>query len=334
MGARLTRQSKLLPRTRVPHLYPRNDSSFYAGRAADDAYRANPTSIGHPTMKFWLIAPWLPAEEMIGLARHAEEFGFEGIMGADHGFIPKEMTADYLYSEDGAPPITGDMPYPEVFTTITAMAMATTQLKLSTAVYVLPLRNPIEVAKATGTIARISDNRLILGVGAGWMKEEFDAYGVDFKTRGKRMDECMDVLRKLWDGGYVEHHGDFFDFPEVAVAPAPDKRVPIYIGGDSPPALRRAARAGQGWIGAGNTIDELPAILGKLADYRKEFGTEGEAFETVCPVREINETARLKELEEQGLSSIVFGFADNYKIPLEDKRGYLDWFANKVMSKF
>ncbi len=94
-------------------------------------------------MKFWLIAPWLPAEEMIGLASHAEEFGFEGIMGADHGFIPKEMTADYLYSEDGAPPITGDMPYPEVFTTITAMAMATTKLKPSHPVHFFPPSNPI-----------------------------------------------------------------------------------------------------------------------------------------------------------------------------------------------
>ena len=285
-------------------------------------------------MKFWLIAPWLPAEEMIGLARHAEEFGFEGIMGADHGFIPKVMAADYLYTEDGTPPISGEMPYPEVWTTITAMAMATTRLKFSTAVYVLPLRNPIEIAKATGTIARISDNRLILGAGAGWMKEEFDAYGVEFKTRGKRMDETIDVLRKIWAGGYVEHHGAFFDYPELAVAPAPDQPIPIYIGGDSKFALRRAGRTGDGWIGAGNSIEELPAILEQLNAYRKEFGRDDQPFETVCPVEQINETERLKELEEQGLSSIVLGFAHNYKIPLEEKRSHLDWFANKVMSKF
>ena len=285
-------------------------------------------------MKFWLIAPWLSAEEMIELARHAEEFGFEGIMGADHGFIPKVMAPDYLYTDDGTPPITGDLPYPEVWTTITAMAMATTRLKFSTAVYVLPLRNPIEVAKATGTIARISDNRLILGAGAGWMKEEFDAYQVDFKTRGKRMDETIEVLRKVWGGGYVEHHGEFFDYPELAVAPAPTEQVPIYIGGDSKLALRRAGRTGDGWIGAGNSIEEIPGILDQLNAYRREFGRDHLPFETVCPVQQINETERLKELEEQGLSSICFGFAHNHQIPLEEKRGQLEWFANKVMAEF
>lgn len=286
------------------------------------------------SLKFWLIAPWLPAEEMIGLAQHAEEFGFEGLMGADHGFIPKTMAPNYLYTDDGTPPITGDMPYPDVWTTIAAMAMATERLKFSTAVYVLPLRHPIEIAKATGTIARISNNRLIVGAGAGWMKEEFDVYGVDFKTRGKRMDETIDVMRKIWAGGDVEHHGEFFDFPPLAVAPAPDVAPPIYIGGASKVALRRAARTGQGWIGAGNTIDEVPEILATLNTLRREYGREDEPFETVCPVREINETERLKELEEQGLSSICFGFADNYKTPLDEKRGYLSWFADKVMSKF
>jgi probable F420-dependent oxidoreductase len=285
-------------------------------------------------MKFWLIAPWLAAEEMIQLARHAETFGFEGIMGADHGFIPRTMAANYLYSDDGKPPISGDMPYPDVWTTIAAMAMVTTHLKFSTAVYVLPLRNPIEVAKATGTIARISQNRLILGAGAGWMKEEFDAYGVDFGSRGKRMDEAIDVLRKLWAGGFVEHHGQFFDFPEIAVAPAPTAPIPIYIGGASDFALRRAARTGQGWIGAGNSIDEVPVVLETLNTYRREAGTDRDPFEVICPIREINQIDRLKSLEEQGLTSIVFGFADNYKMAPEDKRRQLQWFSENVMSKF
>lgn len=285
-------------------------------------------------MKFWLIAPWLAAEEMIGLARHAETFDFEGMMGADHGFIPRTMAADYLYSDDGTPPIDGDMPYPDVWTTIAAMATATERLKFSTAVYVLPLRNPIEVAKATGTIARISNNRLILGAGAGWMKEEFDAYGVDFRTRGKRMDEAIEVLRKIWAGGYVEHHGEFFDFPELAITPAPTAQIPIYIGGASEVALKRAAQTCQGWIGAGNTIDEVPAILDRLNSLRREAERENETFEVVCPIREINQVDRLKALEEQGLTSIVFGFADNYRIPLEEKRGHLQWFAENVMAKF
>ncbi len=285
-------------------------------------------------MKFWLIAPWLPAEEMIELARMAEEFGFEGMMGADHGFVPETMAADYLYTDDGKPPIHGGLPYPEVWTTLTAMAMATTRLKLSCAVYVLPLRNPIEVAKATGTLSRISNGRVVLGAGAGWMKEEFDVYGVDFKTRGRRMDECIEVIHKLQRGGYVEHRGEFFDFPPLAIGPAPDAPVPIYIGGASKRALRRAARLGDGWIGAGNSIDEVEGILDQLNTLRREYGREQKPFEVVCPVMQVTETERLKQLEAKGLTSICFGFADNYELPLEQKRGFLQWFAENVMANF
>lgn len=267
------------------------------------------------------------------LAVMAEEYGFAGIMGADHGFIPREMDASYLYTEDGKPPIAGDMPYPDVWTSLAAMAAVTSTIKLSTAVYVLPLRNPIEVAKATGTIARISNNRLILGAGAGWMREEFDVYDVDFKTRGRRMDETIDVLQKLWNGGYVSHEGEFFQFPELAIEPAPDRPVPIYIGGESEPAFKRAARC-QGWIGAGNKIDEVAPILARLWHHRELAGTQTQDFETVIAIEELSETDQLKELEQQGLSSLVFGYAHNYSASLDEKRGQMDRFANAIMSRF
>lgn len=285
-------------------------------------------------MKFWLIVPWVGPEEMVELAREAEAFGFEGMMGADHAFVPRTMAPNYLYTEDGQPPIDGDMPYPDVWTTLAAMAMATERLKLSTAVYVLPLRNPIEVAKATGTIARLSGDRLILGAGSGWMKEEFDVYGVEFSTRGRRMNECVEVLRKLWAGGYVEHHGEFFDFPELAITPAPDAPVPIYFGGNSTLALRRAARIGQGWIGTGLSLEEAESTLEKLTTLRREYGRENEPFEMVCPILQVNKIDRIKELEERGLTSICFGFAYDYASPLEQKRTALEWFANEIMAKF
>jgi probable F420-dependent oxidoreductase len=225
------------------------------------------------------------------------------------------------------------MPYPDVWTTIVAMASATTRLKFSTAVYVLPLRHPIEVAKATGTVARLSSGRLILGAGIGWMREEFDVFGVDFETRGRRTDECVEVLRKLWAGGCVEHHGEFFDFPELAITPAPEDPVPIYFGGSSRPALRRAARLGQGWIGAGNSIDEVSTLLDDLRSLRSEYGREEESFEVICPIMEIDQIDRLRELEAQGLSSICFGFGENYRLTLDEKRGLMLWFAENVMAK-
>ncbi len=281
-------------------------------------------------MKIWLIAPWCSAEDMVELAKHAEGHGFEGIMGADHGFVPKVMESGYLYSEYCKPPITGDMAYPDVWSTIGAMAAVTERIKLSTAVYVLPLRHPIEVAKATGTLARLSDNRVILGAGSGWMKEEFDVYGVDFKSRGRRMNEMIEVMRKLWAGGYVAHEGEFFSFPELQLAPAPTQPVPIYIGGASNLALKRAARLGQGWIGAGNNLDEMPEILQKLKDYRAEFGRENEEFETVVAVHQLQKVDEVKRLEEQGMTSAVFGFSD-HTLSLSDKLKQMDMFAQYLM---
>lgn len=283
-------------------------------------------------MKYWLIAPWLIPEEMIELARHAEELGFEGLMGADHGFIPQSIAANYPYAEDGKPPITGDMPYPDVWTTITAMAMVTERLKFSTAVYVLPLRHPVEVAKATGNIARLSNNRLVLGAGVGWMREEFAAYGVDFKTRGRRMDEMIDVLRTLWRGGYVEHHGEFFDFDPLQLAPAPSQPIPIYIGGSSQMALRRAARCAQGWIGTGNVASEVPALLEQLNSLRREYGRQDEPFDSVVALTELDDLDTIRRLEGQGMTSMVFGFVDR-TLDLDGKRLQMDMFAEYLMRK-
>lgn len=283
-------------------------------------------------MKVWLIAPWTRGQDMVELARHAEALGFEGIMGADHAFVPQSMAAGYLYSDDGRPPIDGDMPYPDVWTTIAAMAAATERLKFSTAVYVLPLRHPIEVAKALANLAHLSGDRVILGAGAGWMKEEFEVYGVDFHQRGKLLDESITVLRKLWRGGYVSHDGPLYPFPPLQITPALERPVPVYIGGASRAALRRAARLGQGWIGAGNDIDEVPPILRQLADYRAGFGRDSEPFETVIAVNQPQEIDKMKRLEEQGMTSAVFGVTD-YTLPLADKLRAMDQFASSLMPR-
>jgi alkanesulfonate monooxygenase SsuD/methylene tetrahydromethanopterin reductase-like flavin-dependent oxidoreductase (luciferase family) len=198
---------------------------------------------------------------------------------------------------------------------------------------VLPLRNPIEVAKAAGTLARLSNNRIILGVGSGWMKEEFEVYGVDFKTRGKRMNEMIDVMRKLWAGGYVEHHGEFFDFPPLQLSPAPDQLVPVYVGGSSDLALKRAARTGQGWIGTGHDVDEVPGILHKLKEFRCEYGRDKESFETVIPVNQLHKVDEVKKLEELGMTSTAFGFQD-YQLPLAEKLKQMDAFAEHLMPAF
>lgn len=262
-------------------------------------------------MKYWLIVPWASAEDMVELAKHADALGFEGLMGADHGFVPQTMAFKYPYTEDGKPPIDGGMAYPEVWTTIAAMSMVTTRLKFSCAVYVLPLRHPVEVAKATGTLARLSNNRLVLGAGVGWMPEEFDAYHVDFRTRGKRMNECLEVLQLLWQGGYKEYHGEFFDFPPIAVEPAPEKPIPIILGGASKAALWRAGKYAQGWMGNGNDASEMPAIFEHLAASRLEHNRAEEEFEIILALKEFPSAEEIAAYEEQGATAMFLGFPDH-----------------------
>ena len=216
-------------------------------------------------MKFWQAVSWVQTEQLCDIARIAEDVGFHGVMGSDHALHPEVMSPAYPYSETGIPPQTADSEYPDMWTSCAAMAAVTTRLRFVCGVYVLPLRNPIEVAKQAATLATLSKGRFLLGVGSGWMKEEFDAYGVDFKTRGRRMDEMVDVMRRLWRGKVVEHRGEFFDFPAMTVSPTPKYEIPIYFGGAAGVALRRAANAGDGWIGAGNTADEVPALMAELS---------------------------------------------------------------------
>jgi alkanesulfonate monooxygenase SsuD/methylene tetrahydromethanopterin reductase-like flavin-dependent oxidoreductase (luciferase family) len=163
-------------------------------------------------MKFWQSASFSEPDQLVEIAKLAEEVGFDGVLVSDHLFFPEKLVSKYPYTPDGVPGFTPETPWPDPFALVGAMSSVTRRLRFATMVYILPLRNPLEVAKATATVDVLSGGRFILGVGAGWMKEEFDQLGVDFRTRGARFDESIEVLRKLW-GGMVEHHGRFFDFP-------------------------------------------------------------------------------------------------------------------------
>ena len=201
-------------------------------------------------------------------------------------------------------------------------------------IYILPLHDPLEVAKATGTLAVLSNNRFALGAGAGWMHEEFDIMGVDFKTRGRRFDESMEVCRKLWTGEMVEHHGEAFDFPALQMAPAPTEPVPIYIGGISDVALRRAGTRGEGWLGSGETPEAALEMLGKLRAYRKAAGRENEPFEAIVPLVTAPDPDVFKRLEDAGATATVsypFTYTVGPRSGLAEKRAYLEGFANNVI---
>jgi len=202
-------------------------------------------------------------------------------------------------------------------------------------VYILPLHHPLEVAKAVGTAAVFSRNRVILGAGAGWMREEFDALGVNFATRGKRFDESIEVLRRLWTGAMVDFHGEIFDFERLQMSPAPTRPVPIFVGGASPRALRRAALLGDGWLGAGNTPEQAADILRSLARLRSQAGRSGEPFEAIAPLLVPPERDTLKRLADLGATGAVhypFRYSARPGASLQEKLDVMKRYGDEVIA--
>ena len=284
-------------------------------------------------MKFWQALTWIEPDQLLDVAKFAEEVGFEGVFLGDHGVYPRELRAAYPYTEDGSPPMAASDPYPDCWVTLGALSAATKTLKFSVSIYVLPLRNVFEVARATGSLDIFSDGRFAFGVGAGWMEDEFDIYGVPFRQRGRRMDEMISILRQLWQGGWVEHHGEFFDFDALQISPAPGRQVPVYVGGANRTALQRAAR-NDGWIGSGNTPEEVPGLLAEIARYRGEYGKADEPFEALVGLTTPPDVDTFRRLEAQGMTAGVsypFKFALGDTSSLDDKKRVMESFAENII---
>jgi probable F420-dependent oxidoreductase len=236
-------------------------------------------------VRFHQAVTFLPVDQALALARAADDQGYSGVYLSDHMFFPRERRSRYTYStrQDGAPGFGDhwdpDTHWPDPFCFVSALAAVTSRLRFTTGVYVAPARDLITVAKQVSTAAVISGNRVNLGVGVGWSKEEFDATGQDFGTRGKRLDDMIPALRALWSGGWVEYHGPWYDVPAMRMEPSPSAPVPIYGGGHSAPAMRRAAELCDGWIAAGAySVDDAERYLTELNEARRKAGTEDKSF--------------------------------------------------------
>lgn len=229
-------------------------------------------------MQFGISIAFSQSPDYVPLAVAAEANGFSAVTLPDHLIYPRELSVPYPYTPDGVPRFTDDDPFPDPWLASVAMAAATRELWFYTSIYVLPARNPVHVAKIMGSAAEFTGNRVRLGVGMGWMPEEFAAGGQEFARRGARADEMLSVMKKLWTGDWVEHHGEFYDFAALKMRPAPSQPIPIYVGGFSKPALRRAAR-NDGWIADLHTLAELEALIAEVRGYRAAEGRAAEPFE-------------------------------------------------------
>jgi alkanesulfonate monooxygenase SsuD/methylene tetrahydromethanopterin reductase-like flavin-dependent oxidoreductase (luciferase family) len=160
-------------------------------------------------------------------------------------------------------------------------------------------------AKSVSTAAVMSQNRLILGVGAGWMREEFDLVGQPFEARGRRLDESIKILRSLLSGGMIEHHGEFYDFDPIQMSPVPDRPLPIYGGGISNAALRRAATLCDGWASEIQTTEELDVILERLRRYRADSKRASQPFGICAALRDVFELDGYRAMAERGVTELI-----------------------------
>jgi probable F420-dependent oxidoreductase len=254
-------------------------------------------------MKFWQSLQFAATGELLELARGIErDTPFHGVFLGDHTLHPERLLTPYPYTPDGKVLWAPSTDWPDIGTSIGAMAAVTQRLHFTTGVFILPLRHPVEVAKMMATASILSGARASLGIGVGWLEDECVAAGVDFRTRGKRCDEMIEVMRLLWKGQMVEHHGRFFDFPRSQLSPVPLSRIPIYVGGDSPAAMRRAALMGDGWISSGLSRDTILAGVRKLRMWLAEAGRGAEEFEFIASLRP--DLDFIKQLRDEGVTAI------------------------------
>jgi probable F420-dependent oxidoreductase len=209
----------------------------------------------------------------------AERLGFESVWLPEHLVFPLALSGSPIPGEDH-PPVPPRTPVFDAFAYLSWLAGLTSRIRLGSHVYLLGLRHPFVAARAVQTLDIVSGGRAEVGIGAGWLASEWQAAGLDFRTRGRRLDEAIAVCKRLWSEPVVEHHGEFFDFGPVCFEPKPVQQPwpPLHVGGESEAALRRAARVGEGWLGLAHTPESVRAPIARLHALRAEAETADRAF--------------------------------------------------------
>jgi probable F420-dependent oxidoreductase len=274
--------------------------------------------------------PFSQPEILAHLATTAEKVGVESLWTVEHVVIPQGYQSPYPYSKDGKIPGGEDVPIPDPLIPLGFVAALTKKIKLATGVVILPQRHPVYVAKEVATIDLLSGGRMILGIGSGWLKEEFDALGLDFHHRGARTDESIQALRALWKEGPSSFHGKHFNFGPALSYPKPAQRdgIPIHIGGHSPAAARRAGRLGDGFFPALGEIPKLKELFDLMREEAAKHGRNADAIE-LSSMGRANLDA-FKGLRDIGISRVVIPPPGNDK---EKLSAGLEKLGNEVIAK-
>jgi probable F420-dependent oxidoreductase len=272
-------------------------------------------------------------DQLPEIARFAEEVGFFGLSISDHLVIPEKILTPYPYTEDGQVWWDPKAPFPDPWATATWLGAITERLQFMSYVYILGLRDPFTVAKLLGTAASLTNDRIQLGMGVGWMKDEFDMVGQSFENRGRRADEMLTVIRSLLKGEMASFEGEFFSYPPVQMSPVPSMPIPVLVGGNSRAAMRRAAR-NDGWLGIFIDPDDVSAQLAQIDQYREEQGTLGKPFDLLVVPNGEQTPDLYRRLADLGVTSGVnppWYFTSSPTSSIDVKKADMERFAKEFI---
>lgn len=287
-------------------------------------------------MKFGIMAPYMmgPLEDgayASAFGQLVEELGFESVWAVDHVVMCPDYTSKYPYDPSGRSPFHQDVVQPDPLAWLGWVGAATERIQLATGILILPLRNPVVLAKTVATLDRLSGGRVLLGVGVGWVREEAEAVGSDFATRGRRCDDAIEAMRALWREPVSSHDGEFVRFEKVVSRPKPARPggVPIIIGGHSRAAARRAGRLGDGFYPLGVAGSELDELLALMRSSAVTCGRDPGAIELTCATN--LDPAVTAAYQQQGVKRVLISPPTG---DLGDMRGLLETFRREVMERF
>jgi len=298
-------------------------------------------------MKFWCSTALVSSAQLPEVAHMLDEAGYHGALLSGGIIYPKDLRTPYPYPPhpDGRPSWVPETAWPDSWVLIGAMAAVTERLQFSNNVYIAPARPLLQVARQVATASVLSCGRVSLGLGAGWMREEFDLYGQDFDNRGPRLDEMIQALRELWLGGWVEWHGKYYEIPSLTMEPHPESRVPIYCGGHSEAAVKRAARYLRRLDRQGLHLEAAVHYIGKLNRRLAEYGREDDPFEIIIGLYEAPSVDLYQRAEEElgvtgmlclpwaGTKPVSSGGPAGREEASERYRAAINRFAEQILSK-
>jgi probable F420-dependent oxidoreductase len=286
-------------------------------------------------MKFSYQVGMCEPDHYLPLARAAEAAGFHGISVPDSICYPQEASSKYPYNKDGSREFLESVPFVESLISVAAMAAVTETIEFATFVYKFAVRQAPVVSKQVQGIQVLSGNRFIFGVGISPWEEDFAICDVPWEKRGQRLDEQIDIFRGLETGEFFSYEGEIHKMPANKMNPVPSQPTPILIGGHAEPALKRAARVGDGWMCAGADMAQLTNYIKRINQLREEYGTTDKPFRIFTTGQDAFTKEGIAALEDIGITDVIIGFRNVYEMepdkPLAEKIAMLEWYAGEFI---